>query len=150
MPSSAGTCEPRPRGGVITGGGLRRAMGLALARAGLGAKEIGHVNAHGSGAIWEDQLEAQAIQEVLPAVPVTAPKSYFGNLGAACGAMEMAVSLLSLRDGLVPATLNYEQPDPRCPVQVVRGEPLPSSAGTALLINWTTIGQSAAVVLAVR
>jgi 3-oxoacyl-[acyl-carrier-protein] synthase II len=148
--SSAVTCEPCPRGGAITGSGLRRAMGLALDRAGLSGRGISHVNAHGLGAIWEDELEARAIHDVLPTAPVTAPKSYFGNLGAACGTMEMAVSLLSLLAGLVPATLNYEHPDPKCPVQVIRGEPLPSSAGAAMLINWTTIGQSAAVVLAAR
>ena len=88
------------------------------------------------------------LHRVAPGVPVTAPKSYFGNLGAAGGAMEMAVSVLALSAGLVPATLNYERPDPACPLRVVRGEPLSCPASPALLINWTGIGQAAAVVLA--
>jgi 3-oxoacyl-[acyl-carrier-protein] synthase II len=55
---------------------------------------------------------------------------------------------LSFTDGRVPATLNCERPDPDCPVEVVRGRPLASSARTALVVNWTSIGQAAAVVLA--
>jgi 3-oxoacyl-[acyl-carrier-protein] synthase II len=144
---SAVTCEPRPRGGRIGGSGLRRAMTAALERAELEPAKLGHVNAHGLSAPWEDRLEAQAIRDVLPGVPVTAPKSYFGNLGPASGAVEMAVSVLALAAGEVPPTLNYERPDPECPVPVVRGAPLRNAPPTALLLNWTSAGQSVAVVL---
>ena len=144
---SAATCETRPRGGRIAGSGLRAAMTAAIERAGLNPEGIGHVNAHGLSAPWEDRLEAQAIRDALPGVPVTAPKSYFGNLGAASGAVEMAASVLALEAGEVPPTLNYERPDPDCPIPVVSGEPLRGAAPTALLLNWTAAGQSAAVVL---
>jgi 3-oxoacyl-[acyl-carrier-protein] synthase II len=144
---SAVTCEPLPRSGRIGGSGLRRAMTAALERAGLDPKNLGHVNAHGLSAPWEDRLEAQAICDALPGVPVTAPKSYFGNLGAASGAVEMAVSVLAMAAGEVPPTLNYERPDPDCPIPVVRGEPLRSAPPTALTLNWTPAGQSVAVVL---
>lgn len=145
--SSAATCETRPRGERITGSGLRAAIAAAMQRAGLAAKGVGHVNAHGLSAPWEDRLEAAAIRDTLPGVPVTAPKSYFGNLGAACGAVEMAASVLALAAGEVPPTLNYERPDPECPVPVVCGDFLRNALPTALLLNWTAAGQSAAVVL---
>ena len=144
----ANTCEPRARRSRLRGAGLRRAMHMALRRANLQAGSLGHVNAHGVSTIGDDQLEARAIADVAHSVPVTAPKSYFGNLGAAGGAMEMAASVLSLRAGLVPATLNYERPDPRCPLQVIHGEPLTSATAPAMLLNWTSVGQSTAVVAA--
>ena len=52
-------------------------------------------------------------------MPVTAPKSYFGNLGQGSGMVELAVSLMAMSQGVVPPTLNYETPDPECPVNVV-------------------------------
>ncbi len=79
---------------------------------------------------------------------VTAPKSFFGNLGAAGAAMEMAASVLALGEAVVPATLNYEHPDPSCPLQVIRDEPMPSTGTPALLVNRTWNGQAAAAVVA--
>ena len=99
--------------------------------------------------IWEmDRAEAAAIAAELGDVPVTAPKSSFGHLGAAGGAVELVASILGLEAGLVPPTLNYETPDPLCPVNVVHGEPLAGRPGTALAVNICSTGQSAAVVIA--
>ena len=129
---------------------LRRAMQLALTQAGVSAAQLGHVNAHGLSTREDDVIEAQAIHAIAPEAPVTAPKSYFGNLGAAAGAMEMAVSVLAFGAGLAPPTLNYWRPDPRCPIEVIRGEPMRLSdrAPSALLLNRTAAGQAVAVVLA--
>ena len=60
----------------------------------------------------------------------------------------MAVSLLALEKGLVPPTLNYQYPDPDCPVNVVHGQPLEASPPTAIVLNHTSQGQAIAVVLA--
>lgn len=125
----------------------RRAIEGALASAGLQRSDIGHVNAHGSGMIEGDRFEAQAIRSCLGDVPVTAPKSYFGCLGAGTGAVEMAASVLAIATGTLPATLNYEFPDPTCPVNVVHGQPLPLDNRTALVLNQSETGQTAAVVL---
>jgi len=127
--------------------GIRRAIEGALTSAGLGPAEIGHVNAHGSGMIEGDRYEAQAIRDCLGNVPVTAPKSYFGCLGAGTGAVEMAASVMAVTTGTVPATLNYEFPDPACPVNVVHGQPLTTDRRTALVLNQSETGQTAAVVL---
>ena len=123
-------------------------MSRALGEAGLSPQDVGHVNAHGASMPWDDAMEAQAIREVLGDVPVTAPKSYFGNLFAAGGAVEMAASVLAFSHALVPRTLNYTRPDPECPVRVIAGEPLAGTRPAAMLVNWTRIGQAVAIVLA--
>ena len=146
--SWASTCEPRCGSGRSQGTGLRRALELALCRAELGGKQLGHVNAHGLSTIRDDQVEALALHDVVPSVPVTAPKSYFGNLGAAGAAVEMAASVLSLETGLVPPTLNYEYPDPTCPLEVIQDQPLSSTRAPALLVSRTWAGQAATAVVA--
>ncbi len=129
------------------GAGVRQSILGALQSAGLEPSQIGHVNAHGASMVKEDQIEAQAIRACLGDVPVTAPKSYFGCLGAGAGAVEMACSVLAITQGLVPPTLNYQQPDPACPVNVIHGDPLPSDNQNALLLNQAETGQTAAVIL---
>ena len=146
--SWASRCEPKARREGLTGSSLRQAIRAALAAAALEPTDIGHVNAHGVGTIEMDSAEAQAIAAELGRVPVTAPKSLFGHLGAGAGAVELVASVLGLGRGLVPATLNYETPDPACPVSVVAGEPLSGRPGTALAVNLCSTGQAAAVVIA--
>ena len=130
------------------GTGLQRAMRLAMAEAGLRPEQIGHVNAQGASLPLEDPIEARAIHACLPEVPVTAPRSYFGNASAAAGALEMIASVMAVGEGRIPATLNYQRPDPECPVPVIHGKPLVTTLRTALAINWTRIGQATALVLA--
>jgi 3-oxoacyl-[acyl-carrier-protein] synthase II len=140
-------CEPsaqsmRPRGDAIG-----RAIVAALQLAGLAPADVGHVNAHGNSTLEDDAAEAQAIRRTLGDVPVTAPKSFFGNLGSGSGAVELAVSLVALEHGVVPPTLNYETPDPACPVNVVR-KSQPAANGTFVALNHNTTGPAAAVVIA--
>ena len=104
---------------------IRRAIVAALRDAGLAPADVGFVVAHGLSTVDDDRIEAQAIRDTLGDVPVTAPKSYFGHLGAAAGSLETAVSVLAFQHGLVPPTLNYEQPDPQCPDQ---RDPRPADA----------------------
>jgi 3-oxoacyl-[acyl-carrier-protein] synthase II len=145
---AASACEASLAGRPARGDGLRRAMLASLAQAGIHNGQLGHINAHGLSMRDADRVEAEVIHSLTPETPVTASKSYFGNLGAAAGAMEMAVSLLALGAGCVPMTLNYERRDPACPVRVIHGEPLISSTPSALVVNQTSCGQAAAVVLA--
>jgi 3-oxoacyl-[acyl-carrier-protein] synthase II len=139
--------EPRVRGEPLRGDAIRRAIRGALGDARLKPTEIGHVNAHGLSTRRDDPREAQAIRDMLGDVPVTAPKSFFGNLAAGTGAVEMAASVLAFQKGLIPPTLNYERPDPECPVNVIHGEPAPLGWPTALVHNQARVGQSVAVIL---
>lgn len=143
----ASNFEPRANGCPIRGVAISSAIEHVLRTAHLEPKEIGHVNAHGDSTIDHDRAEASAIHSVLGEVPVTAPKSFFGNLGAATGAVEMAVSLIALSEGKVPVTLNYDRPDPACPVNVIHRNPLLNCKPTALLLNQAPMGQSVAVVI---
>jgi 3-oxoacyl-[acyl-carrier-protein] synthase II len=140
--------EPRKAGQSLEGTGTRRAIVAALRSAGLASDAIGHVNAHGLSTVEDDRAEAQAIRAELGDVPVTAPKSYFGNLAAGTGAVEAVVSFLALNNGQVPATLNYDRPDPACPVNVVAGRPLTGAKATAMLLNQSPMGQSVALIIA--
>jgi 3-oxoacyl-[acyl-carrier-protein] synthase II len=132
-----------------SGPGLARAIRAALAEAQVNPGEIDHINAQGFSTVAEDAWEAGGIQEVFsrcdPPVPVFAAKSYFGNMGAGGGTTELAASLLALAHGTLPATLNYQHPDPACPVAVA-ASPRPVERRYVLKISFTEMGQCAAVV----
>jgi 3-oxoacyl-[acyl-carrier-protein] synthase II len=134
-----------------SGEGLARAITLALNQAGIHPEQIDHVNAQGYSTLKEDAWEARGIAKVFGAirspVPVFAPRSYFGSMTAAGGAVELTASLLALQKGLLPPTLNYEEPDPACPVPVLTGKPREVQREHVLKISFTEMGQCAAVVL---
>ncbi len=129
-----------------TGDAIRRAIRAALAAAKADPEEISHVNAHGLSTREDDPIEAGAIHEALGNVPVTALKSYFGNLGQGSGLVELAVSIMALEKCVVPPTLNYETPDPECPVNVTT-EIQTTEKRTFVKLNHNATGQAAAVVI---
>jgi 3-oxoacyl-[acyl-carrier-protein] synthase II len=130
-----------------TGQGLARAMRAALSQARVSADDIGHINAHGLSSVQADAWEARGIREVFGAraTPVWAAKSYFGNIGSGGPLVECAASLLALKHGQLPATLNYEEPDPGCPI-TVNSASQPLKNPLFLKIAFTEMGQCAAVV----
>ncbi len=131
-----------------------RAMGNvlrgALQSAGIGPEQVGHIHAHGLSTRSCDIEEAEAIGEVFAdrgqPVPVVAAKSHFGNLGAGSGLVELIGSLLALQQGCLFPVLNYETPDPKCPVAVVTDGQ--TEAGESFVnLNVTPQGQAAAVII---
>jgi beta-ketoacyl ACP synthase len=101
-----------------------RAMARSLELAGLSPKDIDHVNAHGTATPIGDAAEANAIRVAgCEHAAVYAPKSALGHSIGAVGALESVLTVLSLRDGVIPPTLNYETPDPEIALDVVAGEP---------------------------
>ncbi|MGE3409611.1 MAG: beta-ketoacyl synthase [Pirellulales bacterium] len=130
-----------------TGQVIERSIRVALKDAGRQPADVGHVNANGVATISDDAMEATAIAAVLNDVPVTAPKSFFGNLGSGSGAVELAASVLGLAHKSVPFTLNYERPDPACPVNVVRSRPMTGAKPLAVVLNQSRTGQAAALVI---
>ncbi len=113
-------------------------------------EEIDHLHAHGLSTRSCDAEEAQAIAEVFgdraAVLPVVAAKSYFGNLGAASGMVELIASLLATRSGRLFPTLNYETPDAECPIHVVHDQDTP--AGTRFIkLNVTPQGQASGLVV---
>jgi 3-oxoacyl-[acyl-carrier-protein] synthase II len=102
-----------------TGAGAARAMRLALECAGLAPEQIGYVNGHATSTPIGDVAEANAIRSVVGNVPVSATKSMTGHLLGAAGAVEAIVTALSVRDGVLHPTRNYEKPDEQCDVDCV-------------------------------
>jgi 3-oxoacyl-[acyl-carrier-protein] synthase II len=123
-------------------------MDGALRDAGLERNDIGFISAQGLGTIRDDQVEAAAISQVFDNTPVTAPKSFFGSLGAAAGAVEAVAAIQAIVQREVPVTLNYEHPDPACPINVVHGKPLPLDRPVCMLVSYTQIGQAATLIMA--
>ena len=106
--------------------GLRaaHAMKRAMETAGLSAKDIDHVNAHATATPIGDTAEANALRVAgVEHAAVYAPKSALGHSIGAVGALESILTVLALRDGVIPPTLNYETPDPEIDLDVVAGEP---------------------------
>jgi 3-oxoacyl-[acyl-carrier-protein] synthase II len=136
---------------------LRRALAVAMQKAledaDLEPRDIGHINAHGIGSQSSDALEALAILDIFgkdhPNIPVTALKSYFGNSGSGNGLLELAGSVLGLREGIIPPTRNFETPDPNCPLNIIAGKPLPTKNRVVLNINVTIVGQASAAIVRV-
>jgi 3-oxoacyl-[acyl-carrier-protein] synthase II len=124
-----------------TGAGAARALGLALRDAGLRPDDIAHVNAHATSTPLGDVAEARALHTALGAaandVSVTATKSCTGHLLGAAGALEAAVTVLSLHHGVVHPTRNLDDPDDDVGLDVVRFEPrpLPRNGRNAALSN---------------
>jgi len=133
------------------GRGVARAVQAALRRSGIEARDIGHLNAHGKSTQRDDLVEARGyhwgLGDAAGKIPVTALKSYFGHFDAGAGAVELAGTLLALKHRLLPPTLNYRIPDPRCRLNVVHDGPLALQNLTALTVNRTTMGQSAAAIV---
>ena len=131
--------------------GLVLAIEASIKRSGIRPEELGHINAQGKSTQADDIVESRAYHRALGdcvlKVPVTAMKSFVGHFDAGAGAVELAGTLLSLKHGQVPATLNYEIPDPRCRLNIVQEGPQQLRTRTALTVNRTAMGQSAAAVL---
>ncbi len=102
------------------------AMTRAIELAGLTPSDIDHVNAHATATKVGDVAEAKAINRAVGNVPaVYAPKSALGHSVGASGAVESILTVLALRDGVIPPTLNLENLDPEIDLDVVAGEPRP-------------------------
>ena len=100
------------------GEGAARAMRKALEQAGLASDDIDYVNAHGTSTPMNDKLETVALKKVFGEyayeLPISSTKSMTGHLLGAAGAVEAAVCILAMQNGIIPPTANYQTPDPDC------------------------------------
>jgi len=107
------------------GRGLERAIQAALDAAGVEAGALDFVSAHGTGTPLNDRIETAVLRRVLGAratqVPVNSIKGALGHTMGAAAALEAIMCLLAARDGLLPPTVGYEEPDPDCPLDYVPG-----------------------------
>ena len=107
----------------VEGGGAARAMNRAMQTAGLTRADIDFINAHATATPIGDLAEAKAINAVVGTdAAIYAPKGALGHSIGAVGALEAALTVLSIRDGIIPPTLNLENQDPEIELDVVHGE----------------------------
>jgi 3-oxoacyl-[acyl-carrier-protein] synthase II len=108
------------------GRGAIACIHAALADSGLSAADIGYINAHGTSTQVNDKVETLAIKNVIGEqayrVPVSSSKSMLGHLIAAAGAVELIISVMAIRRGVLPPTINYEVPDPECDLDYIPNE----------------------------
>jgi 3-oxoacyl-[acyl-carrier-protein] synthase II len=98
-------------------------MEMALKDAGLNPDDIQYINAHGTSTEVNDRVETLAIKQAFGPqayqIPVSSIKSMMGHLIAAAGSVEAITCLLCIRDGVIPPTMNYQNPDPSCDLDYV-------------------------------
>ncbi len=116
--------------------GAGAAMTAALADAGCAPAEIGYVNAHGTGTWLNDRTEVAALRQVFGAhldrLPVSATKSMIGHCMTAGGALEMIATVMALRDGVLPPTMGFAEPDPDCAIDCVPNAARAADAAVAM------------------
>lgn len=129
------------------GEGLQRAMTSAMREAGLSRADVAHITASAPGIQITDAAEAAAIRGAnLDYVSVYAPKSAIGHSLAGAGAIEALITVLTLRDRIIPATLNYWEPDPEIDLDIVAGEPRSFQGEFALCNSVQFGGQNTCIV----
>ena len=130
-------------------GGAARAMALALRDARLNAEDVGYINAHGTATRANDPTETAAIKqtfgEAARRLAVSSTKSLHGHAMGASGAIEIACSLLALRDGFLPPTINLHTPDLACDLDYVPNEPREARVETFLSNSFGFGGMNAVV-----
>ena len=108
------------------GAGAASCMRLALEDAGISPDQIDYINAHGTSTALNDLSETRAIKKVFGErshkIPISANKSMMGHMWAGAGVAEAIASLLTITEGIIPPTINYETPDPECDLDYVPNE----------------------------
>ena len=116
--------------------GVAAMMSSALARAGVEPARVGYINAHGTSTPLGDAAETRAIKQVFGAhayeLAVSSTKSMTGHTFGAAGAIEAIMCVLALRDGVLPPTINYREPDPACDLDYVPNEARQTQVEVAL------------------
>ncbi|MFH1782287.1 MAG: beta-ketoacyl-ACP synthase II [Candidatus Omnitrophota bacterium] len=106
-----------------TGKEAARAMKSALNDGNIAPEDVDYINAHGSSTELNDKVETFVIKDVFGKyaydLPISSIKSMIGHPQGACGGLELIVSALAIRDGILPPTINYEEPDPECDLNYV-------------------------------
>jgi 3-oxoacyl-[acyl-carrier-protein] synthase II len=119
-----------------SGDGAARAMRMALEKGGLTPSDIDYINAHGTSTLMNDRVETLAIKTVFGdrayRVPVSSTKSMTGHLIGAAGALEAAVCIMTIQNGIIPPTINLTKSSPECDLDYVPNVARKAKVGTAL------------------
>jgi 3-oxoacyl-[acyl-carrier-protein] synthase II len=131
------------------GEGMARCMQMALDDAGVAPEEVDYINAHGTSTDLNDSFETQAIKKVFGErsykLPVSSTKSMTGHLLGGAGGVESVFTILTLKHGIIPPTINYENPDPDCDLDYVPNEAREAKVEIALSNSFGFGGTNAAL-----
>ncbi len=132
------------------GAGAVQSMERALAAAGVGVSDVDYINAHGTSTPIGDIAETIAVKRVFGkragSIPISSTKSMLGHLIGAAGSTEAIVCVKALQDGIVPPTINYENPDPECDLDYVPGQPRELRLETVLSNSFGFGGQNSSLI----
>ncbi len=127
------------------------AMKMALKDAGVAPEEVDYINAHGTGTKLNDAAETKAIKLVFGEqaykIPVSSNKSMIGHLACAAGAVEAVAAVMTVKEGIIPPTINYETPDPECDLDYVPNIARRQTVNTCLSNSFGMGGQNCCIVL---
>lgn len=131
------------------GRGAAACVRMALADA--GGPKIDYINAHGTSTAVNDRVESRTMKEVFGQdayqIPMSSTKSMTGHLIAAAGATELIICLLAIRDGVLPPTINYEEPDPDCDLDYVPNAARQACCDVALTNSFGFGGQNISLIV---
>jgi len=140
-----------PTAPMETGEGAAQAMRFALADAGLQAKNIDYINAHGTGTQLNDNAETQALKVALGEeaynIPISSTKSMTGHLLGAAGAIEAIFCVMAIRDGIIPPTINLKTPDPNCDLNYTPNVSVERNVDIAMSNGFGFGGHNATIIL---
>jgi 3-oxoacyl-[acyl-carrier-protein] synthase II len=133
------------------GASAARCMTLAMQRAGIRPEQVSYINAHATGTPSGDPAEVQAVRralcELAARVPLSATKSMTGHLLGAAGALEAVICVQVLRHGLIPPTINLDDPDPACDLDCVPHQARPAEVEVTLSNSFGFGGHNSCLVL---
>ena len=130
-----------------TGSGARRAMEAALQNAGISPGEIDYINAHGTATPFNDAAEGKAIAELFNGVPVSSTKGMMGHSLGAAGAIEAVISILALRNQLLPSNINFRRGDAGLDLNIVANSARTGKVRTVLSNSFGFGGTNASIIL---
>jgi len=133
------------------GAGAALCMRLALDSANIAQTDIDYINAHGTGTPLNDKSETAAIKTVFGEaayqIPVSSTKSMTGHLLGAAGALEALFAVKVIQDNIMPATINYETPDPECDLDYIPNQPRPKQVEYIMSNSFGFGGHNATLIL---
>ena len=134
-----------------TGEGAAKAMRIALKKADIAPTDIDYINAHGTSTQLNDVMETRAIKTVFGdyayKVPVSSTKSMLGHLIGCAGAIEAMICILSIRNSIIPPTINYQHPDPDCDLDYVPNTARKAEVNTTLSNSFGFGGHNSVLVI---
>lgn len=135
---------------MATGDGAIRAMEMALEKAAIKSSQIDYINAHGTSTLLNDRMETRAIKSTFGdyayKVPISSTKSQIGHLIGGAGAVEAAISVMTILRGVIPATMNLIYPDPECDLDYVPNVPRHANVKTVLSNSFGFGGHNSSLV----